>query len=317
MICGVPQGSILGPLLFLIFINDLCHSTLLLETILFADDTNLFYSHNNVKELFRTMNAELSHLNDWFCANKLSLNTDKTKYVLFHKAKSKDNLPLVLPDLFINNVKIKSENSLKFLGVMIDENLTWKTYVKLVESKISKSIGILFKASRSLNSKSLRSIYFALVHPYINYANIAWAGTKKTYLNRSLGKQKQAARMSSDGISIPPRLLIKELNILNVYQINILQHLLLIFKVKNSITLRVFNKAFSLIDHLYPTRFSDNSFKIFDLKLKLSRFAIGLRGLTIWNKFLTQSEKYYTSIDKFKNKIKEKILNFSNEFLFF
>ena len=87
---------------------------------------------------------------------------------------------------------------------MIDEILTWKTHVELVENKISKSIRILFKASRSLNSKSLRSIYFALVHPYINYANIAWASTNKTYLNRILGKQKQVARiMSSDGISIP------------------------------------------------------------------------------------------------------------------
>ena len=103
----LPQDSILGPLLFLIFINNLCYSTPLLETILFAEDTNFFYSHNNAKGLFRTMNAELSHLNDWFCANKLSLNTDKTKYVLFHKAKSKNNLPLVLPDLFINDVNIK------------------------------------------------------------------------------------------------------------------------------------------------------------------------------------------------------------------
>ena len=87
---------------------------------------------------------------------------------------------------------------------MINEILTWKTHVELVENKISKSVGILFKASRSLNSKSLRSIYFALVHPYINYANIAWASTNKTFLNRILGKQKQVARiMSSDGISIP------------------------------------------------------------------------------------------------------------------
>ena len=89
------------------------------------------------------------------------------------------------------------------------------------------------------------------------------------------------------------------------------------FKVKNSITPRVFNQVFSLIDHLYPKRFSDNSFKICDFNLKLTRFAIGFRGPTTWNKFLTESEKCYTSIDVLKNKIKEKILNFSNEFLFF
>ena len=81
---------------------------------MFANDTNLFYSHNDGKELFQTMNDERSRLNDWFCANKVSLNTDKTKYVLFHKAKSRDNLPLVLPDLCVNNAKTKRENSLKF-----------------------------------------------------------------------------------------------------------------------------------------------------------------------------------------------------------
>ena len=136
--------------------------------------------------------------------------------------------------------------------------------------------------------------------------------------SRILGKQKQVARiMSSDGISIASRFLMKELNILSVYQINILQRLLFMFKVKNSITPRVFNEAFSFIDHLYPTRFSHNSFKICDFNLKLTHFAIAFRGPTIWNKFITQSEKCYTSIDEFKNKIKGKILNFSNEFLFF
>ena len=96
-----------------------------------------------------------------------------------------------------------------------------------------------------------------------------------------------------------------------------LQHLLFMFKVKNSINPRIFNQVFSLIDHLHPTRFSDNSFKICDFNLKLTRFAIGFRGPTTWNKFLTQSEKHYTSIDEFKNKMKRKILNFSNKFLFF
>ena len=161
MIYGVLQGSILCPLLFLIFANDSFHSIPLLENIftIFTNDTNLFHSHNNVKELFRIMNYELSHLNDWFCARKISLNTDKTKYALFHKAKSKDNLPLVLPDYFINDVKIKRENSLKLLGVRIDDNLTWKTHVELLENKISKRVGILFSASCSLNSKSLKYIF--------------------------------------------------------------------------------------------------------------------------------------------------------------
>ena len=148
--------------------------------------------------------------------------------------------------------------------------------------------------------------------------NIVWASTNKTYLKRILGKQKQAARlMSADDISIPSRLLMKELNILNVYQINILQHFLFIFAVKNSITPRVYNQVFSLIDHLYPTRISDNSFKICDFNSKLTRFAIGFRGPTIWNKFLTESEKCYTSIDVFKNKIKEKILVFLMNFYSF
>ena len=169
-----------------------------------------------------------------------------------------------------------------------------------------------------LNSKSLRSIPFALVHPYINYANIAWASTDRTYLKRILGKQKQAARlMSSHDNSIPLSLLMKKLNILNVYQINILQHLLFMFKVKNHLTPKVLNQLFSLINHLYPTRFSDNSFKTYDFNLKLTRFTIGFRGPTIWNKFFMKSEKCYTGIDVFKNKTKEKILNLSNEFLFF
>ena len=89
------------------------------------------------------------------------------------------------------------------------------------------------------------------------------------------------------------------------------------FKAKNILIPRAFNQVFSKIDHIYPTRFSDNSFKICGFNLKLTRFAIGFRGPAVWNNFRTGSEKSYTSIAAFKSKIKEKNLNFSNEFLFF
>ena len=103
----------------------------------------------------------------------------------------------------------------------------------LVEKEVSKIVGIIFRASRFLNSKSLQNIYFAFVHLYINYRNIAWASTNKTYPKRILGNQKRAARLvTSDDISISWRLLMKELRNLNIYQTNILQHLLFMFKIK-------------------------------------------------------------------------------------
>ena len=142
---GVPQVSILGPLLFLLYINDLQFTSDLLDAIMFADDTNLFYSNKDINTAFLRVNDELQNINEWFISNKLSLNVRKSKYSFFRKPSKKDNIPIVLPKLNINNNEIARTESINFLGVLLDENLRWKTHIKYIENKISKNIGIFLK----------------------------------------------------------------------------------------------------------------------------------------------------------------------------
>ena len=196
----MPQGSILGPILFLLYINDLSKVSDLVEFILFADDTNIFCAEKDLYSLSIMLNNELHKISTWLKANILSINVDKTKFMIF------------------------KTGQLRFLGVILDEKLSWKPHISYITNKISKSIGIIRKSSFYLSKSSLRSLYYAMVYPYLHYCNIVWASTYKTNLQRIVRLHKRVIRILNRAkYDAPSKPIFKELKILDFEQIHCLQ----------------------------------------------------------------------------------------------
>ena len=283
---------------------------------MFADDTNLFLSHHNIKELFKTMNQELIKIQQWFKANKLSLNAKKTKYSFFHSLALQDKIPLQPPNLEINGVvSIKRENVMKFLGIFLDENMTWKNHISSIENKISKNIGILYKARLLLNKPCMKQLYFSYrppIHSYLNYGNIAWA-RNKSKLKVLLRRQKHAARLINfKNKFIHAKPLLVDMKALNIYQLNIYQILLFMHKVKNQQVPKVFTTSFKIYRNKYNTKSTSITFSKPFCRTKTSQFSIMFRGPHIWNSLIS-NELLNLPYNTFKNKVKKLCLNLNNE----
>jgi len=305
--CGVPQGSILGPLLFLIYVNDISHCTE--ENILsFADDTTVILSDMDMSKLFQRANTCLDNLFNWFCANKLSLNAKKTHYMIIHPRDTKESTQY---DLLINDTILTRVPHCKFLGISIDESLTWKRHVANINSKISRALFKINQLKFSLPRDSLRTLYFSLLHPHLTFGILAWGNAKSTVLSKTERIQKRAMRMiynkRTNSHTDP---LFKVASILKLSDIYQLEVLLFMHDYLNNKLPISFNGMFPLnADNAYVTR-QNNMFTIprtksrFVDKLPLYQFP------AIWNNHpLSRNASMQVSRKYLKRQVKSTCLD--------
>ena len=166
---GIPQGSILGPLFFSVLINDIVQSSSKLSFLMYADDTTIYFNLEDFPALNREqeINKELEKLKLWFKLNKLTLNVDKTKCMFFHKRRA---VPAI--NLSMNNIPIDIVPHFNYLGITLDEHLSWKTHVAMVTGKLSKINGILNRLKYIYPPHVLLTIYKSLFVPHINYGSL-------------------------------------------------------------------------------------------------------------------------------------------------
>ena len=189
---GVPQGSVLGPLLFLIYINDLYVAIKNSTVRHFADDTNLIIKNKSAKEITRDLNIDLRLLSKWLRANKISLNAKKTELIIFRSVRKIIDYDIKIK---IDGKKLIPSNHIKYLGVYIDCHLNWYVPTDVLSSKLSRAVGMLSKIRHYVPRNTLHSIYYAIFSSILNYGSIIWGQTSNNSIKRIETIQNKAIRI--------------------------------------------------------------------------------------------------------------------------
>ena len=297
--CGVPQGSVLGPLLFLLYINDLPNSTDLLP-IIFADDTNVFCRGKDLESCVNQINSQLTGLVHWIRANKLSLNVEKSQFIAFtNRKRIPDESDIVLDGRSVARVSV-----FKFLGVHIDDRLTWKHHINHLRGKISRSIGVLNAARPLLDRTVLLNLYYTFVYPLFTYCIDVWGHCSSQSFHSLFKLQKRAVRVITSSKKFSHTApLFQSLNILPLSELYIFSVAIFMFKFHH----RLLPTSLDDLFHQNATVHSVSTRQQYLLHVQLihseiSKKSIRIRGVKLWNKILTDRHlNVYVSQSVFKS----------------
>ena len=281
VICGIPQGSTLGLLLFNIYINDLplaSNSTI----HLFADDTNLTLSHSNVSTLQQNINDKLVNVSNWFKVNKLSINFNKTEFMVVTTQQNKPELKVS-----IDNNPIKQSHLIKYLGVLIHDNLNWKQQIKEQCSKVTRGSWALNQLKHFVDEQTLRSVYHCLIYSHLQYCISSWGTASKSTLSPLFILQKRSIRLlTGSGYREHTNPLFYRAKCLKLKDIYSLETAKLMYKIHNNVLSFANSDKFNLTKNCYThkTRLSHkNNFFLPRTRTRLGRKCLSFAGIKIWN----------------------------------
>ena len=299
---GVPQGSTLGPLLFLLYINDMKNCSSILQFTQFADDTTSAYSCKNLLDLQQILEREILKVTHWLAANKLILNLTKTHCMLFTFKREQQKLEIQINDTFIEEKTVTS-----FLGVQIDNKLNWKAHIAHICNKVSKAIAILRFVRYCYPKNILKMIYMSLIYSHINYCNLIWGAAEVGIIEPLFILQKKSIRIITKSYYLEHTApLFESLKLLTVYQVYTLNCSLFMYKCLKCNYCPEFNTMIHRNSNYYDynTRHRD-LFRISQrIRLRICHRSFLNTGIGIWNS-LGPEMKIINSIPLFKSKMKK------------